>query len=340
MKVGIIGGGFGLSVQAPIISMHPHMEVVAVSTMHRHQLPDEFFYWNNPPKHYRNWVKMLEVEELDLLFVSSLPPNHYEMVKSAMQKRIHVVCEKPFTMNSKESKQLLQLSKESEVKVIIDFEWRFLPIRQKMKQMLKDDLIGKILHFEHHVSIPQFHYLQTTKQGWQGEKDKFGGMLGAAGSHMIDCLTWLLQDDVQVVNGLLHTHIPNGAGEKRDADDAFFIHGKMKSRSTFSIQFISGVNHGFGSRINIYGSRGTISLINNQQLRFGKASDRLKKLDPLRQLKVPQHLSKEASEYYPAFYPFLEKVYEFIAFNKMDNDLPLIEDGHRNQIILDRIRGL
>jgi hypothetical protein len=24
----------------------------------------------------------------------------------------------------------------------------------------------------------------------------------------------------------------------------------------------------------------------------------------------------------------------------MDNDLPLIEDGHRNQIILDRIRGL
>ena len=49
-----------------------------------------------------------------------------------------------------------------------------------------DDLIGKILHFEHHVSIPQYHYLLTTKQGWQGEKDKFGGRLGAAGSHLID----------------------------------------------------------------------------------------------------------------------------------------------------------
>ena len=119
MKVGIIGGGFGLSVQAPIISMHPHMEVVAVSTMHRHQLPDEFFYWNNPPKHYRNWVKMLEAEGFNLLFVSSLPPNHYEMVKSAMQKKtdLHVVCEKPFTMNSKESKAITSaLQKKSEVK--------------------------------------------------------------------------------------------------------------------------------------------------------------------------------------------------------------------------------
>lgn len=42
MRVGIIGGGFGLSVQAPIINMHPKMEVSAVSTMHRHRLPEDY----------------------------------------------------------------------------------------------------------------------------------------------------------------------------------------------------------------------------------------------------------------------------------------------------------
>ena len=39
MRVGIIGGGFGLAVQAPIINTHPKMNVSAISTMIRHQVP-------------------------------------------------------------------------------------------------------------------------------------------------------------------------------------------------------------------------------------------------------------------------------------------------------------
>ncbi len=42
MRVGIIGGGFGLAVQAPIINTHPKMNVSAISTMIRHQVPKKF----------------------------------------------------------------------------------------------------------------------------------------------------------------------------------------------------------------------------------------------------------------------------------------------------------
>ena len=52
MKVGIIGGGFGLKVQAPIIHSYQEMELVAVCTMVRHQLPQEFMSWNERPTHY------------------------------------------------------------------------------------------------------------------------------------------------------------------------------------------------------------------------------------------------------------------------------------------------
>jgi len=143
MRVGIIGGGFGLSVQAPIINMHPKMEVSAVSTMNRHRLPEELLNWENPPNHYKNWSEMLEKEELDLLFVSSLPIYHFEMVKEALKKGISVVCEKPFTMNSSESIELLNLSKSYNAKVLIDFEWRYLPIRRKMKELFETILLGR-----------------------------------------------------------------------------------------------------------------------------------------------------------------------------------------------------
>jgi len=173
-----------------------------------------------------------------------------------------------------------------------------------------------------------------------GEKQKFGGMLGALGTHMIDCLRWLVRDEIENINGLLHTHVPEGAGELRDADDAFFIHGKMKKNSTFSIQFISGINHGYGSHLKVFGSEGTITLANDKQLCLGKINEQLDELKIQFRGKVPLNLSGEASVYYPAFYPFLEKAYDYIIFNKIDEDLPTIEDGHQNQIVIDKIFGI
>ncbi|MEI3615042.1 Gfo/Idh/MocA family protein [Pseudogracilibacillus sp. SO30301A] len=337
MRVGIIGGGFGLRVQAPIIKSHPMMKIVAVSTMKRHQLPEESSSGDYSPNHYKNWTEMLDKEELNLLFVSSMPVYHYQMVKYALKKGINVVCEKPFTMHSKQSEELLQLSKKYNAKVLVDFEWRYLPIRQKVKEMINNNQVGRILHFEYHTKSPQYLHLKESKRGWMGERDKFGGMLGALGTHMIDCLRWLVDDEVENIHGLIHTHVPVGAGEKRDSDDAFFIHGLMKNKTSFSIQLLTGINHGFDSNIRIYGDLGTISLVNDKSLYFGRANENLEKIIVHRQETVPSHLSREASAYFPAFYPFLDKVYQYIENNKRDNDLPTVLDGHVNQIILDKI---
>ncbi|HDR6299815.1 Gfo/Idh/MocA family oxidoreductase (plasmid) [Bacillus sp. RA(2023)] len=335
MRVGVIGGGFGLTVQAPIINTHPKMNVSAVSTMMRHQLPKDLSNEDNPPVHYTDWTKMLDLEELDLVFVSSLPIYHLEMVKHALNRGINVVCEKPFTMNSRESGELLRASKGNNLKVFIDFEWRYHPARQKVKELISE--LGDILHFEYHISAPQYQNLQTNKRGWMGEKQKFGGMLGALGTHMIDCLRWIVQDEIITINSLIHTHVPEGPGELRDSDDAFFIHGKMKRRCTFSIQLISGVHHGFGSNLKIFGSLGTITLIDDKTLFFGKASENLEEIKIETYAQTIPTLSLEAKAYYPAFYPFLDKVYENITFNKSDRDLPTIVDGHENQIIIDSV---
>ncbi|MFO1444099.1 Gfo/Idh/MocA family oxidoreductase [Bacillus sp. Bva_UNVM-123] len=338
MKVGIIGGGFGLTVQAPIINTHPKMKVTAISTMKRHQLPGELKGEKNTPAHYKDWTDMVNREELDLVFVSSIPFYHFKIVKYALEKGIkNIVCEKPFTMNSNESKELLKLSKQYKANVLIDFEWRYLPARQKVKELIMNHTIGDILHFEYHTSSVQYNNLIFNKRGWMGEKQKFGGMLGALGTHMIDCLNWLVNDEIEMINGLVHTHIPIGAGEQRDADDAFFIHGKMKNNCTFSIQLISGIHHGFGSSLRIFGKEGTITLTNDQQLCLGKMDEQLIDITIQNERKIPPNLSAVAISYYSAFYPLLEKLYEYIVYNKVDRDLPTIEVGHRNQVVLDAI---
>lgn len=337
MRVGIIGGGFGLSVQAPIIMSHPKMELVAVCTMKRHVLPNELVRMENAPNHYKVWTEMIDKEKLDLLFVSSLPIYHFDMVKYALKKNIYIICEKPFTMNSDESKELMRLTKLHNTKVLVDFEWRYLPIRQKMKHFIKNNKIGKLLHIEYHVSSPQYEKLRLNKRGWMGQKENFGGMLGAIGTHMIDCICWLTDSEMMYVNGMVHTHVPDGAGEKRDADDAFFVHGCMSSKTTFSIQLLSGIHHESSNKLKIYGSLGTLIIENDEKLYYGSINESLTEIQFEKLLSPPKYLSMEASAYYPAFYPFLNKAYDYFVSNKIDEDLPTIHDGHKNQSIIDKV---
>ncbi|OPA78611.1 oxidoreductase [Paenibacillus selenitireducens] len=334
MKVAIIGGGFGLRVQAPIIQSYAQMNLVAVSTMHRHQIPDEISN-DVSIRHYTDWIEMLDKESLDLVFVSSLPTFHYEMVKHAIEQGIHVICEKPFTINKLQAKELLHLSEQYHAKVLIDFEWRYLPIRQKVKDLIRSHELGELIHLEYHISTPQYQHLQSNKRGWMGEKHHFGGMLGAIGTHMIDCLRWLSEDEMADISGFVHTHVPEGAEEQRDADDAFFIHGRMKRLATFSMQFISGIHHGFGSSLKIFGNQGTLTLHNDEKLCLGKANE------SLTEIKVPSlhdedhRLSLEAHAYYQAFFPFLEKAYEYMVHSKTDKDIPTIYDAYANQLVID-----
>ncbi|WP_229720167.1 hypothetical protein [Oceanobacillus neutriphilus] len=127
--------------------------------------------------------------------------------------------------------------------------------------------------------------------------------------------------------------------EQRDADDAFFIQGKMRDNSTFSIQLISGVNHAFGASLRIFGESGTITLTDDKELYFGKSKEKFNKINVSNLEITSQQLSAEARSYYPAFYPFLEKLYEYISDDKLDEDLPTIEDGHKNQVIIDKVLG-
>lgn len=337
MRVGIIGGGFGLEVQAPIIRSYSKMNLVAVSTMKRHKLPKDLMNGDSSPAHYTDWTQMLDQEKLDLVFVSTLPTHHYEMVKYALSRGIHVVCEKPFTMNSQESAELLNLAEEHQIKVLIDFEWRYLPIRQKAKKLTSQHDLGTLLHLEYHTSSAQLQKLQSSAIGWMGDKKQFGGMLGALGTHMIDCVRWLADDEMQWIQGFVHTHVPEGSGELRDADDAFFIHGTMGRGPTFSIQLLSGINHGFGSHLKIFGSSGTIHIINDKTLYYGTAVEPLQEIDIPALTTAPNTLSSEAQAYYPAFYTFINKVYDYIAFHKKDKDLPTIADAHENQTIIDKI---
>ena len=68
----------------------------------------------------------------------------------------HVISEKPLAMNTKESKELVRLAKESGRINAVNFNYRFYPLTQHCHQMVKSGQLGDV--FAVHGS-----YLQAMK---------------------------------------------------------------------------------------------------------------------------------------------------------------------------------
>ncbi|GAA0328860.1 Gfo/Idh/MocA family oxidoreductase [Bacillus carboniphilus] len=340
-NVGIIGTGFGGLVQGPIFDLHPGFNVQAISSVSG-QTSEEITKKTGFTNVYTNWKEMLRNEELDLIVVSSIPTQHYEMAKEAIVTKHHVLCEKPFTTKADDSRQLIQLKNHWKKTGFIDLEWRFQPTRQKAKRLIEEGILGDIIHIDFETSMPGYKGLTTAPRGWLGDKNAYGGMFGALGSHMVDAIHWLTDSKITKVFGRLKTVVPelkNEAGEvmeRRTTDDLFTITGDTQSGASFTLQTVTPVRHGFGSSLRIYGTKGTIQILNDQKMLLAVGDEGFEEVE-LNLEPVPETLHKRAERYYHAFYAHIDAIYNYLRDDEKHPDLPFFEDGHQKQLVMDAV---
>ena len=163
LKIGIIGTGFGGKVHAKLFNHHPHIEVTSIATVTGKDI--ELIKNTTGEKNiYINWKEMLVNEHLDLVSITSVPSHHKEMVLDSLKRKIPVFCEKPLATNMRETSIMLKLQRQVNVSGYINFEWRFLPARLKVKELLEKGEIGKIIHVRYSVNVPMYLTSIPTKK--------------------------------------------------------------------------------------------------------------------------------------------------------------------------------
>lgn len=342
IRVGVIGTGFGAKVHAPVMQSHPGFEVVSISSVARGRL-DEIREETGVEKVYANWQDMLDQEELDLVAVASAPLLHHDMAVKAFDKGCHVLCEKPMSFDALEAKNMIKARDEAGKLGWINFEYRFLPARQKVKEIISSGKIGKVMHVNFSLNIAGYERYASAKRGWLSQKDQAGGMLGAVGSHLIDSLLWWTNARVESISGQLTTHVPeftdeNGDKEIRTADDAFQAIGNFVDGGTFSIGSNIAVRHAEGWELEIYGTEGTIKMSQDNKVLLGIGNDQLEEMEIERALDIPVGMNQVAAGYYDAFYRSLDQVCNALMTGNMHEDLPVFEDGLHVQVVIDAIK--
>ncbi len=150
----------------------------------------------NIEKSYGSYEELLADDSLDVVYVAPINSEHYRYSKLALTHGRHVVCEKPFTLNSSEAKELFALAKEKGRFIAEAQKAVFLPVMQEIKDLIASGALGKIhlVDFTSSCSAVYNEWLHSASAG--------GGALYGNASYSLHLLQFLFGREIASYSGL------------------------------------------------------------------------------------------------------------------------------------------
>jgi len=142
MKIGILGAGKIANSVAPTIAAIEEAECYAVAArdLEREQ---QFATEHNVPKAYGSYEELVTDEEVELIYVTTPHSHHYEHMMLCLEHGKAVICEKAFTMNAKQAREIAAYAKEHGVYAAEAIWTRYMPSRNLINEVLESGVIGK-----------------------------------------------------------------------------------------------------------------------------------------------------------------------------------------------------
>ena len=129
IKVAVVGlGKMGLSHYA-VVNAHPDVEVAGICDSSSYVLGVLKKYTGVTT--YSDFDAMLDKADLDAVVIATPSSSHAKMVRAALERDLHVFCEKPFTLNPQDAEALAALSDERGLVTQVGYHNRFIGAFQR-----------------------------------------------------------------------------------------------------------------------------------------------------------------------------------------------------------------
>lgn len=92
--------------------------------------------------------ELLTSQEVDAIAVITPVWTHYELAKAALENGKHVFVEKPFTSNTAQAEELINLADRKNLKIMVDHTFLFTGTVRKIRQLLDDGTLGKLYYYD------------------------------------------------------------------------------------------------------------------------------------------------------------------------------------------------
>ncbi len=189
VRFGIIGvGGVARLAYLPRLGKHPKATIVAVADVSQDAV-DRAMADYQIQFGYTDYLEMLDKENLDAVAVCTPNKFHAPVTIAALQKGLHVLCEKPMALNATEGREMAEAARQSGKTLAIAYRYRHKPTSQAAKQVIDSGELGEIYAVRvqglRRRGIPSWGVF--TNKELQG-----GGALVDFGVHLLDLALWLI----------------------------------------------------------------------------------------------------------------------------------------------------
>jgi predicted dehydrogenase len=91
---------------------------------------------------------LLRSPDIDAIAVVTPVWTHFDLAKAALENGKHVFVEKPFTSNSAQAEQLIELAARKNLHVMVDHTFLFSGAVRKIRQLVDDGTLGPLYYFD------------------------------------------------------------------------------------------------------------------------------------------------------------------------------------------------
>ena len=91
---------------------------------------------------------LLNCTEVDAVAIVTPVWNHFDLAKTALMNGKHVFVEKPFTANSRQAEELIELAERKHLKIMVDHTFLFCGAVRKIRQLIDDGTLGDLYYFD------------------------------------------------------------------------------------------------------------------------------------------------------------------------------------------------
>lgn len=250
IKGAIIGlGKMGIS-HAAIVGAHPDVDMVAVCDTS--SLVLDAFKKFSAVRTYNNYKELIEKETLDFVLVATPTRFHYPIAKFALEKGLHVFCEKPFSLTTAEGEELTDIAQNKFLVNQVGYHNHFIGTFREMKRLLKAGVLGELVHFVGEAYGP----VVTKEKGgtWRSKPEEGGGCLYDYASHVINLIQEIIGRPVKASGSQLKNIYSNGV------EDAVYgtLHLQNGISGILSVNWSDETYRKMSTTITVQGKNGKI----------------------------------------------------------------------------------
>ncbi len=208
-----------------------------------------------------DYRRLLARDDLDAVVIATPTRLHAPMVDAALDRGLHVFCEKPLTLSPHESERLADRAEAAGRVAMVGYHNRFVATFAEARRLIDAGAIGRVTHVMAEAYGPVV--LKKAGSSWRGKAQEGGGCLFDYAAHPLNLMNWYVGRPLVCLGAAL----PNPFSA--EVDDASYATLRFAGGVTgqLSVNWSDESARKMTTRLTLWGEQGRLN-VDRQELQL------------------------------------------------------------------------